>query len=90
MGDMADQYEMRDYFEDVAFLKATQDISSKIWTTKCSLGCIVGDKINVKDMTTSHIQNCIKCLEDGRISFDFGSSINEEWIEVFKKELFNR
>ena len=26
-------------------------------------------KIKVKDMTTEHICNCIKCIEEGRIVF---------------------
>ena len=34
-----------------------------IWTTQN------GTKINVKDMTTQHILNTLKCIEDGRIRF---------------------
>ena len=70
-----------------------------IWT------CKNGKKINVKDMTTEHIENCINALEEGRINFiinlgyleDNDCQIFEEdeekknrWIKIFKEELIER
>lgn len=70
-----------------------------IWT------CKNGKKINVKDMTTEHIENCINALEEGRINFiinlgyleDNDCQIFEEdeekknrWIKIFKEELIKR
>lgn len=64
-----------------------------------------GSKIKVKDMKTSHIQNCIKCIEEGRINFiinmgwatdndyqEFDEDIfeKEKWINIFKEELKRR
>ena len=71
----------------------------EIWTTQN------GDKIKVKDMTTQHIRNCIKCIEDGRIDFvinmgwaedndyqeiDEDTEEKERWINIFKTELERR
>ena len=70
-----------------------------IWTTRD------GKKIKVKDMTTEHIKNTIKCIEDGRIQFtinlgyfedndfqviDEDTTKKYEWLEIFKQELQNR
>ncbi len=64
-----------------------------------------GNKIKVKDMTTQHIRNCIRCLEEGRINFiinmgwaedndyqEFDEDIEEKerWIKIFNKELGKR
>lgn len=64
-----------------------------------------GNKIKVKDMTTSHILNTLKCIEDGRIKFminlgwfeDNDFEIIEEddirkerWIRIFNEELERR
>lgn len=71
----------------------------RIWKTKN------GKKIKVKDMTTQHICNCIKCIEEGRIVFlvSLGYEVDNdfitydediiekrEWLKTFKEELKNR
>jgi len=71
----------------------------EIWETRD------GSKIKVKDMTTQHILNCIRCIEDGRINFiinmgwasdndyqEFGEDTEEKerWIKIFNKELEKR
>lgn len=33
----------------------------KYWVTKN------GDKIKIEDMETSHIENCIRCLQEGKV-----------------------
>lgn len=74
-------------------------MSYEIWTTKN------GEKIKVSDMTTQHIQNTIRCLEDGKIVFlinlgwleDNDCQVIDEddlekvnWIKRFKEELIKR
>lgn len=70
-----------------------------IWKTRN------GKEIKVKDMATSHILNCIRCIEEGRIQFivnvgwaqdnDYIEYIDddfarERWIKIFNKELERR
>ena len=70
-----------------------------IWTTQ------YGTKINVKDMTTKHILNTLKCIEDGRIQFiinmgwptdndyqEFDEDVErrDHWIKIFEEELERR
>lgn len=70
-----------------------------IWTTQN------GTKIKVKDMTTQHIKNCIRCIEEGRINFiinmgwaedndyqmyDEDTEEKERWIKIFRDELERR
>lgn len=70
-----------------------------IWTTQ------YGTKINVKDMTTKHILNTLKCIEDGRIQFiinmgwatdndyqefDEDVELRDHWIKIFEEELERR
>ena len=69
-----------------------------IWTTQN------GTKINVKDMTTQHILNTLKCIEDRKIlfvvrsyeedndfeTFDENIRVKERWIKIFKEELERR
>ncbi|MFR8144773.1 MAG: hypothetical protein ACLU84_06835 [Clostridia bacterium] len=70
-----------------------------IWTTQN------GDEIKVKDMTSQHILNCIKCIEEGRINFiinmgwaeendyqefDEDTERKEQWIKIFNNELKRR
>ena len=70
-----------------------------IWTTQN------GTKINVKDMTTKHILNTLKCIEERRIIFlidlryledndckiiDENDIEKEHWIKIFKEELKRR
>lgn len=64
-----------------------------------------GTEMKVKDMTTTHIQNCIKCIEEGKISFIINMGWEEDndfqmydedyyekerWLKIFKKELKRR
>lgn len=70
-----------------------------IWTTQN------GTRINVKDMTTQHILNTLKCIEEGRIQFiinmgwaqdndyqEYDENIGEKerWIKIFEEELERR
>lgn len=72
---------------------------NKIWITR------EGKKIDVKNMSTQHILNCIKALEENRINFyvslgyfednDFQMFDEDEerkinWIKTFENELRNR
>lgn len=69
------------------------------WTTQN------GANIKVKDMTTTHILNTLRCIEDGRIKFtinlgwaednDFqmieeDDIRKERWIKIFNEELKRR
>ena len=55
-----------------------------------------GETINIEDMSTQHIVNCISSLEEGRIrNFDaptcrYNDSWTQTWIQAFKKELKRR
>lgn len=64
-----------------------------------------GSEIKVKDMTTQHILNCIRSIEEGRINFiinmgwaedndyqmyDEDTETKEKWIKIFNKELERR
>ena len=64
-----------------------------------------GDKIKIKDMTTQHIKNTIKAIEEGRINFlinlgwaedndfqiiDEDTERKEYWLDVFYDELKKR
>ena len=70
-----------------------------IWTTRD------GTKIKVKDMTTQHILNTLKCIEERRIVFlvdlgyledndckiiDENDMEKERWIKIFNEELERR
>lgn len=70
-----------------------------IWTTQNDT------RIKVKDMTTRHIKNCIRCIEEGKINFiinmgwaedndyqmyDEDTEEKERWIKIFSDELKNR
>lgn len=70
-----------------------------IWTTQNDT------RIKVKDMTTQHIKNCIRCIEEGKINFiinmgwaedndyqmyDEDTEEKERWIKIFSDELKNR
>ena len=64
-----------------------------IWTTRD------GTKIKVKDMTTQHILNTLKCIEDGRIRFiiNMGWAMDNDYQELYEdierryhwKKIFN-
>lgn len=64
-----------------------------------------GNEIKVKDMTTTHILNTLKCIEEGRIQFtinlgwaedndyqiiDEDDISKERWIKIFNDELERR
>ena len=70
-----------------------------LWKTKD------GKQIEVEEMTTSHIINCINCIENGKIQFvinmgwskdndyqEFDEDIDkkETWLKVFRNELKRR
>lgn len=70
-----------------------------LWETKD------GKQIEVEEMTTSHIINCINCIENGKIQFvinmgwskdndyqEFDEDIDkkENWLKVFRNELKRR
>lgn len=70
-----------------------------IWTTQN------GVRIKVKDMTTQHILNTLKCIEERRIVFlidlgyledndckiiDENDIEKERWIKIFNEELERR
>lgn len=79
MGDMADYYLELAMLQELEYI---ENLDRRIWTTK------TGQEIDVRDMTTIHIENCLKCLEDGRI--DFKDQSNEIWKKIFKEELERR
>lgn len=71
----------------------------EIWTTKDY------KQIKVKDMTTKHIQNTIRAIEENRILFkinlgwfedndfqiiDEDTERKEHWLDIFYKELESR
>ena len=71
----------------------------EVWTTK------EGKQIAVKDMTTQHIKNTIKAIEEGRICFtinlgwfddndfqviDEDVERKERWLNIFYNELETR
>lgn len=67
----------------------------KIWTTKN------GEDLVISSMLTSHIENCIKYLENNPISYGGGVDADDiyfeedleltnKYITAFKKELKNR
>ena len=64
-----------------------------------------GDRIKIKDMTTQHIKNTIKAIEEGRINFlinlgweedndfqiiDEDTERKKYWLDVFYDELKKR
>ncbi len=63
------------------------------WRTK------EGELIQVIDMETSHIENCIRAIENGKINFEIGGTFlgdiwyedgqeeSEKWLEIFRNEL---
>jgi hypothetical protein len=53
----------------------------KYWITK------EGSQLKISEMATSHIHNCLKAIEDGRI--DFGEDYYEA-IHSLEKELEHR
>lgn len=69
MGDVADMLEQLHYQDDY-WWDEKDDI---YWTQKN------GDKILLKDMSTSHINNCINLLKR--------SGEDNDWINTFEKEI---
>lgn len=61
-------------------------IKNHLWITAKKV------KIFVKEMTTSHIKNCINCWEGKgktKIPADYLGG-KDKWIDIFSKELLNR
>lgn len=71
----------------------------EVWITSSNT------KIKVKDMTIQHIRNCIRCIEEGRITFiinmgwaedndyqmyDEDTEKKERWLKLFNNELKRR
>ena len=50
------------------------------------------ERVFVRDMTTSHIRNCINCLNGtGNMRIPFGYlGGTEKWLKIFNNELQNR
>ena len=58
-----------------------------------------GEHIQVIDMETTHIENCIRAIKSGKLNFErYGTSCgdmwyeggwesNEKWLEIFRNEL---
>ena len=58
-----------------------------VWKTS------TGRDIPIKNMTTTHIKNCIDCLEDRgsmRIPDIYLNKTKREWVIIFNRELINR
>lgn len=73
-----------DMMMDVAFAQEAEFVSkfnNKMWTQ--ANGVIV----EVENMTTTHIINCIKCLKQGRIDLGGWES---DWIDLFQSEIKSR
>lgn len=64
------------------------------WRTK------EGEHIQVIDMETTHIENCIRAIESGKLNFETGGGTScgdmwyedgqeesEKWLEIFRNEL---
>lgn len=60
---------------DVMWAVNQNNIDNGIWTKRD------GTKISIREMTRSHIRNCISMLENGNSPFA------ERWIQRFKNEL---
>lgn len=70
--------EMADYHFDAAFCdNEYESHCDGYWTTK------EGTTLRIKDMETSHIQNCLKMLNSEPVTF-------EEYIFEFEEELRRR
>lgn len=59
------------------------EVKPQVWVTKFR------EKIPVKEMSTSHIKNCIRAFKAGRIPFGYlGGWL--KWRKIFKEELISR
>ena len=66
--------------EQVYYDNITSQIDKGIWTQKN------GEQINITEMTTSHIQNCINML-NRKLEKNAYNEFEELWVHRFKKEL---
>lgn len=64
----------------IAQLEMERKVENGIWTQRD------GTEISLKDMTDTHIQNCINMLERKQ----YKSDIVYAWIKRFKEELVSR
>ncbi len=46
-----------------------------------------GEFIQVIDMETSHIENCIKAIENGKITLSITGDEECSWLRIFRNEL---
>ncbi len=83
MGDMADYYRDQQFNEEFEYNYHKLPNEEYIWLTSD------GVEYKVKDMTDSHIQNTLRCLDEGRISFDTGYELTL-WIKIMKEECKRR
>ncbi|MCP4254606.1 MAG: hypothetical protein GY775_14625 [Candidatus Scalindua sp.] len=85
MGDISDYYRDQQLDEEFKHFHHNHKPSNKeyIWLSAN------GTEYKVKEMTNSHIQNTLRCLEEGRIPFNTDYELNL-CISVLKKECKNR
>lgn len=85
MGEMSDYYRDQQLNEEFKHFHHIRKPSTKqyIWLSSN------GVEYKVEDMTNSHIQNTLRCLEQGRIHFDSGYELNL-WINIMKDQCNKR
>jgi len=85
MGEISDYYRDQQLDGEFKHFHYTHKPSNKeyIWLSSN------GTEYKVRNMTNSHIQNTLRCLEEGRISFDTGHELNL-WINIMRKECKHR
>lgn len=64
--------------------KITKLVENEVWITGYK------KQIPVKQMTTSHINNCIKCFEEDRVIPPGYLGGKDKWLGIFTKELQSR
>ena len=80
MGYISDYYITQNMDEEFNHFHHSNKISNMeyIWLSSN------GKEYKVKDMTDNHIQNTLRCLEEGKISFDTDYELNL-WINIMRK-----
>ena len=84
MSDLTDEYvEQEAFYDDRQFEDVYDWAINPRWRMK-------DDKyIPVAEMKESHINNCIRCINDNRIKFDENES-KDRWLKIFEAELKKR